>query len=308
MKLDRLLSITMALLNKTRISAADLAEQYEVSLRTIYRDMETINQAGIPIVSFLGADGGYEIMSNYRVDKQFLSLEDFLSISTALRGVQSVMDNQSITNLIDKFGALNAHSTQQAESGTMDLNLTPSEKEKEKITPLNQAIRETRIIQFDYMDINGNETTRTIEPMGLYLRKYIWYVYGYCLTRNDLRTFRLTRINQLQILPETFIRRNYTLEDVAQNRIVADHPKPFNVSLLFKPTMKTRVRDTFDYALIEALPDGFTRVIAQYYSVEHAVQNILSFNTHVTVSEPPEVIDELRRRITELAHTYGVKT
>lgn len=307
MKLDRLLSITMALLNQTRISAAALAEQYEVSLRTIYRDMETINQAGIPIVSFPGADGGYEIMPNYRVDKQFLSLEDFLSISTALRGVQSVLDNQSITSLIDKFGALKSDSTQQTDSISMDLNLTPSNKEKDKITPLHQAVRETRIVQFEYMDIGGNETTRIIEPMGLYLRRYIWYVYGFCLKRKDLRTFRLSRINQLKLLSETFIRRNYTLEDVAHNRNVSDRPNPFNVSLLFKPTMKTTVRDTFDYALIEALPDDFTRVIAQYYSVEHAVQNILSFNTHVIVSEPPEVVNELRLRIAELAEIYEVK-
>ncbi|WJH35793.1 HTH domain-containing protein [Paenibacillus sp. CC-CFT747] len=106
MKLDRLLAITMTLLNKTRVSAAELAERFEVTPRTIYRDMEAINLAGIPIVSFAGSDGGYEIMPGYRLDKQLLSMDDFSSIISALRGARSATESTELDRLLERIGAL----------------------------------------------------------------------------------------------------------------------------------------------------------------------------------------------------------
>ncbi|WP_245599968.1 helix-turn-helix transcriptional regulator [Paenibacillus harenae] len=120
MKLDRLLAITMTLLNQTRVSATDLAERFEVSLRTIYRDMESINLAGIPIVSFPGSDGGYEIMPGYRVDKQILSLDDFSSICSALRGARTATDSSDIDGLLERIGALMPNHQGAADSFNVD--------------------------------------------------------------------------------------------------------------------------------------------------------------------------------------------
>ncbi|GIP28978.1 hypothetical protein J23TS9_41080 [Paenibacillus sp. J23TS9] len=141
MKLDRLLAITMILLNQPRVSATELAARFEVSLRTIYRDMDAINQAGIPIVSFAGSDGGYEIMSGYRIDKQVLSLEDFSSICTALRGARSATDSTDIDGLLDRIGALMPApgSLISISSGHVDLDFQPEPMVKEKITPIQQA-------------------------------------------------------------------------------------------------------------------------------------------------------------------------
>lgn len=104
MKLDRLLSITMALLgSRKRLTAEDLAERFEVSLRTVYRDIETLSQAGIPIISYPGPDGGYEIMPSYRLDKQMLTLEQLYSLYSAVRGIQTATDNPDLTGLLEKI-------------------------------------------------------------------------------------------------------------------------------------------------------------------------------------------------------------
>lgn len=151
--------------------------------------MEAINQAGIPVVSYPGSDGGYV----------------------------------------------------QEENSNLHLNYAPTPSEKEKIGPLNASIRESRLTAFEYWDVYGSETKRTIEPMGLYMKRYAWYVWGYCRVRTDFRIFRLFRISRLQTLPETFVRRTMTLEELETRRESEGRPVPFQVDLRFHPAVKTRV-------------------------------------------------------------------
>ncbi|MDQ0062940.1 helix-turn-helix transcriptional regulator [Paenibacillus harenae] len=175
MKLDRLLAITMTLLNQPRVSATALAERFEVSLRTIYRDMEAINQSGIPIVSYPGADGGYEIMSNYRIDKQVLTLEDFSSIYAALRGIRTATDSSDDHELLDKIGAMipGSADTAKADISRIDLDFKPTPNDKLKFGPLHDAIKELHLVRFAYLNNKGEESERTVEPMGLYLKGYV---------------------------------------------------------------------------------------------------------------------------------------
>ncbi|MGN7359034.1 helix-turn-helix transcriptional regulator [Paenibacillus sp. SAF-054] len=306
MKLDRLLAITMMLLNQQRVSATELAARFEVSLRTIYRDMEAINQAGIPIVSFAGSDGGYEIMSGYRIDKQVLSLEDFSSICSALRGARSATDSLDIDGLLERIGALmpGPERTIGLSSGHIDLDFQPEPLVKEKITPIQQAVKTQHLIQFLYLDNKGKESERTIEPMGLFLKGYVWYLYGYCLTRSDIRVFRLTRMTELQSLPQTFLRRPYTLQDVEKQFMSQADFQRVHAVLHFRPDVKTRVRDEFGYDRMHDHPDGTVSVTAHYSSMDKAMQNILSFSSAVTVLEPAEVIEELKRHIAAMAGKY----
>jgi predicted DNA-binding transcriptional regulator YafY len=306
-KLDRLLAITMTLLNQTRVSATELAERFEVSLRTIYRDMESINQSGIPIVSFPGSDGGYEIMSGYRIDKQILSFDDFTSICSALRGARSATDSSDIDGLLERIGALMPAQSGAAGTDHVDFDFTPTPNDKEKIGPLHQAIKELRTVRFEYLDNKGTETERTIEPMGLFLKGYVWYLYGYCLTRSDIRVFRISRMLRLRSLPETFVRRPYTLQDVERQFMGQANFAKVRAVLRFQPEVKTRVRDEFGFDQVTANPDGTLSVTAQYSSTERAVQSILSYSSYAMVLEPPDLIAELRRHIADMARLYKVE-
>lgn len=307
MKLDRLLSITMTLLNQPRVSATELAERFEVSLRTIYRDMDSINQAGIPIVSFPGSDGGYEIMPGYRIDKQILSLDDFSSIISALRGAQSATDSSDIHGLLERIGALLPASSSSVNAANVDFDFSPVPNVKEKIEPLHKAIKELRLVRFDYLDNKGQQTGRTVEPMGLFLKGYVWYLYGYCLTRQAIRVFRLSRILQLMSLSDSFVRRPYTLQDVEQQFMGQANFTKVRAVLRFHPEAKTRVRDEFGYDKVIDNPDGTMSVITYYSSTERAIRNILSYSSSVTVIEPPDLIEELTRHIKKLTELYHIK-
>jgi predicted DNA-binding transcriptional regulator YafY len=306
MKLDRLLAITMTLLNQPRVSATALAERFEVSLRTIYRDMDAITQAGIPIVSFPGSDGGYEIMSGYRIDKQMLSLDDFSAICAALRGARSATADSDMDGLLERIGALMAPrpSAGAADAVPVDLDFTPVPNDKHKIALLQQAIKKLHIVRFEYLDNKGKETERSVEPMGLFLKGYVWYMYGYCLTRSDYRVFRLSRMLQLQLTTETFVRRPYSLRDVEQQFMSQADFAKVRAVLRFEPDVKTRVRDEFGYDQVTSHADGSLSVTAHYSSRERAVQNILSYSSYVTIVEPPELIAELQRHIRNMAANY----
>ncbi|GMK37213.1 DeoR family transcriptional regulator [Paenibacillus sp. CCS19] len=307
MKLDRLLAITMALLNQTRVSATELSQRFEVSLRTIYRDMEAINLAGIPIVSFAGSDGGYEIMSGYRIDKQLLSLEDFAAIVTALRGARSATDGSELDGLLERIGAMMPVQSGSVPDHHVDLDFQPSPNDKAKIGPLRQAIKDKRLIQMCYLDNKGNESDRTIEPMGLFLKAYTWYLYGYCRTRGAFRVFRLSRIIRMTELQETFERRNYSLQDVEREFMGRADFSKVRATLLFQPAARSRVLDEFGFQQAVNNPDGTLTLEAHYSSEEKAIQNILSYGPLVNVQEPATIRAELGRRIMEMAQLYRVK-
>ncbi|MBD2871736.1 helix-turn-helix transcriptional regulator [Paenibacillus arenilitoris] len=304
MKLDRLLAITMALLNKKRIGAAELAERFEVSLRTVYRDMEAINAAGIPIASFAGLDGGYEIMEGYRLERQSLSLDDFSSIYNALRGMQSVSNDQDIAGLLDRIGSL-IPAGKAEEGGTlnMDLQWLSKPADKEKIRLLHGSIKESRLVAFDYMDYYGQETGRRIEPMGIYLKGNAWYVWGYCLTRLDVRVFRLSRINRLERLQEGFSRRPLVLED-SPVKWPQEHEPRIEATLHFNQSMKTKVRDEFEPEQITALEDGTIKVIARFYSEEAALRRALGYGKDAVIVEPKKLVDAMKAHLADLARLY----
>jgi predicted DNA-binding transcriptional regulator YafY len=297
----------MTLLNQPRVSATELAERFEVSLRTIYRDMESINQAGIPIVSFPGSDGGYEIMSGYRIDKQVLSLDDFSTIFSALRGARSVTDDSDIDGLLEKIGAMVPDISNPSGATHVDLDLTPKPNVKNNLGSLHKAIKEFHLVQLEYLDIKGAETERTIEPMGLFLKGNRWYIYGYCLTRSDFRVFRLSRILNLKNMPETFVRRVYSLQDVERQFKIQAKGAKIKVVLLFDPVIKTRVRDDFSHEQVCTNPDGSLSVTAEYPGIDRAVQSVLSYGANVLVVDPPELIAELRCHIKEMDKIYKIR-
>ncbi|WP_068613691.1 helix-turn-helix transcriptional regulator [Paenibacillus tuaregi] len=304
MKLDRLLAITMTLLNQPRVSATELAERFEVSLRTIYRDMESINLAGIPVVSYPGSEGGYEILPGYRVDKQVLSLDDLSSIYSALRGARSATSDSGIDGLMDRIGAMLPGRPTEAHTASVDLDFTPTPNDRQKIGPLQQAVKQLRVVRFNYLDNRGTETERTVEPMGLFLKNYVWYLYGYCRMRSAIRVFRLSRILKLHLLEEPFTRRSFTLQDVERQFMgQADYSK-VKASLQFSPEVRTRVRDEFGFDEVLENPDGSLSVTAHFFSTERAIQIILSYSYHVTLLGPPELIVEFKRHIQRLTEKY----
>lgn len=311
MKLDRLLAITMLLLNRKRVSAKEMAERFEVSLRTIYRDVETIQFAGIPVVSYNGASGGYEIMDRYRLERQFLSLEELNAVVVALRGIRSAMKEEEIESLLDKVGALLGKSERErldvaADQWAIDINPWSSgPADQEKLAGLREAIRDCRVIRFSYISGEGEQTARSCEPMRLVLKGYVWYLYGYCMLRNDFRIFRLSRIRDLEVTDDSFLRKEAPPIERQLSWDNRTAPRMVNFVLRFSPRSRAKVEDDFEPSEIEDQPDGSVIVRAIRPQKPWLNHYLLSFGADVKVLEPPETAAAVRAIAEQIVGLYA---
>ncbi|MCM3782161.1 YafY family transcriptional regulator [Neobacillus mesonae] len=311
MKIERLMAITILLLNRKRMQAQDLADRLEVSLRTIYRDLDRLNMAGIPIVSYTGGEGGFEIMESFRLDRQVLSMDDLTALTIALRGLQSskAYYGGKLDVLLEKVGALVSKAEGKGFINTepVMIDLDPwrnSDTEKLKYEALNKAINESRLISFSYTDIRGNETKRQIEPMGLVLKGYTWYLYGFCLQRDDFRNFRLSRIRGLTSLHDRFDRRAISLSELNDQWGPKREDNLIDLILKFKGTARAQVEDYFDETEVECQSDGSLIVRVQYPENDWLIGFLLSFRTEVCVLEPMRIASAVRKAAIEISEMY----
>lgn len=208
MKIDRLLGILTVLLNHEITTAPYLAEKFEVSRRTINRDIEDLCKAGIPLVTMQGTGGGISIADGYKIDKTLLTTTEMQAILAGLRSLDSVSGSNQYTQLMDKLFQGKREKAQENiydASGHIVIDLASYYKDSlaPKIQILREAIENHRIVEFDYYCYSGNGH-RKIEPYLLIFQWSSWYVWGYCLEREDFRLFKLNRLLQLKILTDTF--------------------------------------------------------------------------------------------------------
>lgn len=196
-KIERLISIVMILLQKETVSATEFSRLFHVTKRTIQRDMEALSYANIPIYAEYGAEGGYALMKEYKFDKRLLNSKDIENILVALGGFEQLITNQDVQTTIQKIKGM----TNADISPTLDLTFYdwPGRRQiKEKILFVRQAIENNWLLRFEYVDQEGNKTYRVVEPYKMHVSEMNWYLFGYSLEREDYRTFKLTRILNIQ--------------------------------------------------------------------------------------------------------------
>lgn len=311
MKVERLLGITMILLSRRRVNAQTLADKYEVSLRTIYRDLETINAAGIPIVSYAGTDGGYEIMEKYRIERQIVTLEDLKSILVALKGVQASLDDREMDDLLTKIKALVAKSEQdqmedEGETLVFDTNLWHGGgiKDKSVLVSLRQASKHRSVVSFLYTNTEGTAEQREVEPIGLAWKGYAWYLYAYCRTRQDYRTFRVSRLSGLKVYLEQFQSRGVRMEELDARWGNQETGPAVSLLLRFKPRLRVRVEEAFGVENVETEADGSLLVRASYPDNHWMYGMLLSYGPDLRVLEPAYVAERIRHMAMQTAGNY----
>ena len=197
MKLDRMIGILSILLQKEKVTAPDLAAKFEVSRRTILRDIDALSMAGIPIVTEQGQNGGISIMQNYKIDKTLLSTSDMQAILAGLRSLDSVSGTRRYAQLMEKLSA--GASNMLSGDDHILINLSSHYKEtlSPKIELLHTAICTSQMVSFTYFSPKG-ESRRVMEPYYLIFQWAGWYVWGWCTMRRDFRLFKLNRMVALQ--------------------------------------------------------------------------------------------------------------
>lgn len=289
MKIDRLIGILSVLLQQEKVTAPELAERFEVSRRTINRDIEDLCKAGIPIATVQGVGGGIRIMDGYKVDGTLLTSKDLQMILAGLRSLDSVSGNQYYSRLMEKLKPGASGFVSGRDSILIDLSSWDKDTLAPKIEIIQTAIAKKEKLSFTYY-APGGTSERVIEPYFLVFRWSSWYVWGWCEKREDFRLFKLHRMVQVRALADRFTGREVPLPDLSVERIF---PGGIHVKALFAPEVKWRLVEEFGVHCFEEQEDGKLLFCADYTDRENLISWILTFGGKAELVEPVELRDEL---------------
>ena len=301
MKIDRPIGILSILLQEEKITAPELAERFEVSRRTINRDIEDLCKAGIPIKTAQGTGGGISIMDGYCIDRTILTSKDMQMILAGLRGLDSVSGKRYYGQLMEKIQTGSSEFISGRDSMLIDLSSWYKGSLAPKIEAIQNAIENRHIIQFVYYAPSG-ESNRRVEPYYLVFRWSSWYVWGWCLERKDYRLFKLNRMDCVVETDHGFLRKEVPMPDLSNEKIF---PGGINLKALFTPNMKWRLVEEFGPNCFTETDDGKLLFSADYTDMEKLVTWLMIFGAKVEVLEPEEVRDIIRRNAEEILKIYG---
>lgn len=308
MKIDRLISIIMILLEKKRIGAQELADLFEISKRTIYRDIDTICMAGIPVVSTPGSLGGFEIMSGYKVKNNFFSTSDLCTILTGLTSLSKLIRGDELVNALAKVKSFIPSASAKdiaVKTNQICIDLSPwtfNRNIQPYVECIQTALSESRLLSFEYADRHGSRTSRKAEPYMLVLKNSQWYFQGFCRTRNDFRLFKLVRMSNLHLQDEVFTPK--------------DHDKPqldfTDVLSAMQTTIKIRIHaSVIDRVLDCCSYDDFSKDGEDHWIVNFPfIENdyyysiLMSFGEKCECLEPLHIREEMKNKIRRIAAVY----
>ena len=204
MKGNRLFEIIYILLDKKNVTAKELAEHFEVSQRTIYRDIEDLSQSGVPIYMTKGKGGGISLLSDFILNKAILSQKEKKEILAAMQGLNAVNKSEfnGVLSKLSSFLGGDNENWIEVDFSNWDKNNTLGEK----FTTIKNSIINKNLISFEYFNSNGKLLERIVEPLKLVFKGQGWYLYAYCREREDNRFFKLTRMSNINIILENFNR------------------------------------------------------------------------------------------------------
>lgn len=300
MKIDRQIGILSMLLQKDTITAPYLAEQFEVSRRTINRDIEDLCKAGIPITTRQGINGGISIMENYKLDRALFTHGEMQDILAGLRSLDSVNGTNRYGQLMEKLSVGSSDFMVGNQSVLIDLSSWYKDSLAPKIELIRTSIAKCKELKFVYYSSKG-ESVRCIEPYYLIFRWTSWYVWGWCEEREDYRLFKLNRMEDLQISEQVFVKRRAPMPDLSNERIF---PGGIKVKALFNPECKWRLVEEFGRGSFKEQADGKLLFQADYTDKENLITWLMSFRDKVELLEPEEIRTEIRNSIECMKKKY----
>ncbi len=301
MQIDRLIQIVFLLLRHENITAKQLAEELCVSTRTIYRDINILSVAGIPITSQKGFGGGLSLLQGFSLDKSYFTQEEQNNIVQALQILKS-SNYPDADKSLNKVAGLFSHNL-QSEWLEIDFSYWGSpEKERNNITALERAIINKYVITFTYFNAELTVTHQTVEPLKLVFKSHSWYLVAYSENKKDIRTFKMSRIRELQITNQLFDR---------------ELPKDFSITPVYKEEYNTpvfilhfsekiayKVYDEFQEKYIKKIDDGTLEVTFRYQLSDWTFLYLLSFGEYVEIIEPVEARNILKEKAKKIFSMY----
>ncbi|WP_049628529.1 helix-turn-helix transcriptional regulator [Bacillus sp. JFL15] len=301
MKLERLLSIIFKLLHNEILSASSLADEFQVSSRTIYRDIEAICAAGIPIVSYQGANGGFGIMKGYKFDKSLIGSHDVLNLITVLSSLSSLFEDKEVEHTIDRLKPLDTSGNNR----TLYVELESLRTEPNSLRHLRKAIHEKKVVRFDYVSNKNEFTSREAEPIHLHYKFRNWYVYGYCRERQDVREFKVSRMMNITLTQEEFMHSHKVKDDSSYSDSNAEGFE--DVVIWVDHNSLAKALDQFQNASKVMNSDGSMTFTISVYQPLHAgwlISILLSFGSGAKMIKPVQLQSKLIAEAKKIMKVY----
>ena len=303
-RIDRLMALTLYLQGRRVSRAEDMAAHFEISLRTVYRDIAALSEAGVPIVAEAGV--GYSLMRGFHVPPVMFTPEEAGALATAAVLVRQLTDDSmssSMQSALLKIRAVLPADEQQhldrVERSTQ-LSERPSKTYKASILDLQTALAERRIVQLSYRTGGSKESTlREVEPIGLVHYLDHWHFVGWCLLRDDVRDFRLDRIVDLKLTGRHYIpREGVTLQSV----IECDQAQPTVQAVIqFDSSVADRARRQWALGIVDDQPNAQgAQITIATGSLDWLVGWLLSFQSRATIIDPPELRQKMMVALKEM--------
>lgn len=300
MQLHRLFEIVYILLNKKSVTAKELAERFEVSVRTIYRDIDTLSSAGIPIYATQGKGGGVSLLEDYVLDKSLLSENEQREILYALQSLaitQVPEADKILAKLVNLFNKDNADWIE------VDFSPWGSDQSKaDQFSLIKNGILRQQVIEFHYHSSSGEKSRRKVEPAKLIFKVNSWYLQGFCLTKNAWRFFKITRMSDVQLTHEPFTPR--ASEEVPERNQEQQVQKWIHVRLKVSALGAYRVYDEFEEKEISRNADGSFTISVSLPESKWLIRYLLSFGADLEVLGPPNIRTMLRNELGAIMSKY----
>lgn len=297
MKIDRLFQIVYFLLEKKCVTAPELAEKLSVSVRTVYRDVEALSMAGVPVYCIAGNGGGISLMPGFTIDKALLTEEEWRQILYALQSIK--LADENVEKLVSKIGTVCGK--QEADWIEVDFSRWGHSKEDNiKFNTLKQAVIQKRIIEMHYIDAHGKQSFRKLEPVRLIFRNANWYLHGYCLRAGDFRCFKMNRIVKIEVTDMVFQEKYGEVPDMEAESDLDE----IVTQLKINAKLAYRAFDDFGEAHIQMEEDGSVTLSVKLPYDNWIITYILSYGNNIEILKPLWLKDKMRYHVKKLAEFY----
>lgn len=297
MQINRLFEIIYILLDKKTVTASELAKHFEVSQRTIYRDVETLSEAGIPVFMSKGRGGGISFLPDFVLNKAVLTERERSDLLSAIKAVRA-LDHSNNGNTLEKVSAMLGSKN----SDWIEIDFSSwgnSHTEEENFRELKNAVIEKQAVEFTYSSGRYEKTSRSVLPLKLVFKGAAWYLYGFCRLRNDYRFFKLRRIENISVTEERF-------DMQPPERVLADNAydtrRYISAELLICAKMAFRVYDEVADYTVDEHGDFLCRM--SFSDVDNLCSYVATYGEYCRLISPSEAVEELKKRLKKFSEMY----
>ncbi len=308
MKIDRLIAIMMVLLNNEKTNAKALADIFEVSCRTIYRDLDTLLVAGVPITTTQGVNGGVGIEARFKVDKHFFSTTEITNLLVGLNGIESAVGSEGIIAAFEKVKNLVPKDYLDDvlnQTNLIDIDLTTwqgHDSIKDTLKLIKKCLTLSVLISFEYINKKNEISKRMIEPYKLTLKENSWYLEGYCLTKCDFRMFKLSRMLNIEESSTIFVRRDF--KPLVHSKVGWIKEKLFLIDVELKTNILEQMLIHCGEDNIYPINKTTYRAKMPFTNDSYSYNKLLSFGENIKCFSPRSVIDGLLTHIKKIESLY----